>query len=88
MERGLRRKTSIIDDVIIEDRFCYWQEVPPIIHPIYNNNICLLKENEYRLAKELGTEYKQNIFCNYKNAEQAMKCEQYCLIKDMKWDKS
>lgn len=88
MERGLRRKASIIDDTIIEEKFCYWQEDPPIIHPMYNNKICLLKENEYKLAKELGIEYKQNILCDYKTAEQALKCEQYCLIKDIKWDKS
>ena len=88
MERGLRRKAPIIDDKIIEEKFCYWQEDPPIIHPIYNNKICLLKENEYKLAKELGIEYKQNIFCDYKTTEQALKCEQYCLIKDIKWGKS
>ena len=45
MERGLRRKASIIDDTIIEEKFCYWQEDPPIIHPIYNNKIKRSKNN-------------------------------------------
>jgi len=71
-----------------ENNFCYWQTNPPVIHPMYKQKICLLKENEYRVAKELEKEYKENIFCSYRSAEQALKCEQYTLIKDMKWDKS
>ncbi len=69
-------------------RFCYWQEVPPVVSPLYTNKICLLKENEYRLAKETGKAEKINIFCPYLDAEQGLKCEQYNLIKDIKWDKS
>ena len=68
--------------------FCYWQENPPIIHPMYSNKICLLKESEYKLSKELGNEYKESIFCIYNDAEQALNCEQYCLIKGIKWDRS
>ena len=75
----------------MEKNFCYWQEDPPVSIPMYNNKICLLKENEYRLLKEsseAGLIKNISIFCPYNNAEQALECEQYWLIKDMKWDKS
>lgn len=71
--------------------FCYWQEDPPTPYYLYSNKICLLKENEYRITKELeqaGLTSKINIFCPYLNAEKAEECEQYKLIKDIKWDKS
>lgn len=68
--------------------FCYWQENPPIINFMYNNKLCLLKENEYKLMKELQqTNEKMNIFCPYTDADQAMECEHYKLIKGVKWEK-
>lgn len=71
--------------------FCYWQEDPPIVNLIYNNKLCLLKENEYNLIKELKQtnliNKKINIFCPYINSVQAMECEHYKLIKEIKWEK-
>ena len=56
MERGLRRKAPIIDDTIIEENFCYWQEDAPdymqLNHLIGIKKICLLRQMEYKLDKE------------------------------------
>ena len=88
MERGLRRKVPIIDDIIIEENFCYWQEnVPETNIQIYNFNqqkICLLRMNEYKIIKEAGFTDKINIFCPYKNKEDGLSCIDYLLIKDIK----
>lgn len=70
--------------------FCYWQENPPFSNSLYNNKICLLKQNEYKLIKESKQKElinKINIFCPYLNANSAEVCEQYKLIKEIKWDR-
>lgn len=71
--------------------FCYWQENSPIGNSenYFNflGKICLLHLNEYKLQKELNLtekEEKINIFCPYKNKEDALCCINYSLIKDIK----
>ena len=71
--------------------FCYWRLNTPLNFPLQQQNICLLKQSEYKILNEMKMEEQKrkiNIFCPYINTEQAMECNDYILIKDIKWDKS
>lgn len=61
--------------------FCYWQEDAPIFFPLYQNKICLLRQSEYKVEKELGIESKVNIFCPFVTAEQATEMDCIAGIK-------
>lgn len=67
--------------------FCYWRvDVPYQLPKNFAQKICLLRQNEYRIldeAKKFKEKGKINIFCPYISAEQAQKCEDYMLIKDI-----
>lgn len=57
------------------NNFCYWQEEPPVSIPLYKSKICLLRQIEYKLNKELGINKDINIFCPLINAEQAIEMD-------------
>ena len=63
------------------ENFCYWQENSPIGNSEnyfnYLGKICLLRWEEYKIEKENNIKNTTNIFCPYKNAEQANECMDY-----------
>ncbi len=63
------------------NNFCYWQDDAPITIPMYKNKICLLREAEYRIDNESGIKSKTNIFCPYKNIEEAKCCFDYIIME-------
>lgn len=63
------------------ENFCYWQEDAPISFPLYQNKICLLRQSEYKIEKELGIESKVNIFCPFVTAEQVTEMDCIAGIK-------
>ena len=61
------------------EKFCYWQEEPPMVSPIlsnYKHYICLLRQSTYRLDKKHNGESKVSIFCpcNSPNETQQEEC--------------
>lgn len=63
------------------ENFCYWQEDASISFPLYQNKICLLRQQEYKIEKELGIENKTNIFCPFLSIEQVTEMDCIAGIK-------
>lgn len=64
------------------ENFCYWHENAPTTIPLYQNKICLLRQNEYKIEVEAGIKKTTSIFCPYKTKEQAaFNCQEYNVME-------